>query len=257
MTVSCKKSDQPRKESSNQLPHSKLMAKVELQLPTTDGLRSFLTPVLFLIAAVGALAIDMPVAQFSKNVSCPRLVVELLDRAEPFGHFFGAVMALTAVVLLDPAMRGRIGWAIGATLGGGLLANLIKLLVLRSRPRASNLIDGTVWDTFGGWFQRDLNSRSQSFPSGHTATAVGLAVVLAAWYPRGRWLFATIAALVGLHRIQHLAHFPSDVFAGAAVGWFVAACCLRGDRDRFENRGHDIATVTHDIKATRDRADAG
>ncbi len=126
-----------------------------------------------------------------------------------------------------------------------MLANVIKLLVLRSRPRASNLIDGTVGDTFGGWFQRDLNSGSQSFPSGHTATAVGLAVVLAAWYPRGRWLFATVATLVGIHRIQHLAHFPSDVFVGAAAGWFVAACCLRADRDRLIDHGHDTATVNH------------
>ena len=31
MTVSSQKSDQPRKESGNQLPHSKLMAKVELK----------------------------------------------------------------------------------------------------------------------------------------------------------------------------------------------------------------------------------
>ena len=30
MTVSSPKSDQPRKESGNQLPHSKLIAKVEL-----------------------------------------------------------------------------------------------------------------------------------------------------------------------------------------------------------------------------------
>ena len=36
MTVSSQKSDQPRKESGNQLPHSKLIANVELTLPTTN-----------------------------------------------------------------------------------------------------------------------------------------------------------------------------------------------------------------------------
>ncbi|MBC8115904.1 MAG: phosphatase PAP2 family protein, partial [Candidatus Saccharimonas sp.] len=61
-------------------------------------------------------------------------------------------------------------------------------------------------------------------------TAVGLAVVLAAWYPRGRWLFATLAVLVGMNRMQCLAHFPSDVFSGAALGWIVGSCCVLGDR---------------------------
>ena len=205
----------------------------------TDWLRSFRVPALFVVAATGALFIDIPVSRLFKEVRCPGLVVELLDRAEPFGHFFGAAMVLIAVVLLDPAMRRRIGWGIGATLGGGMLANIIKMLVQRTRPRASDLIDGTVWETFVGWVQRNISSNNQSFPSGHTASAVGLAVLLAAWYPRGRWLFATVAALVGMHRIQHLAHFPSDVFAGAAAGWIVAAYCIRADESRLASRTCD------------------
>lgn len=216
------------------------------QPPVADWLRSFQIPTIFLIAAVGAVFIDIPVARFFKEVRCPGLIVELLDRAEPFGHFFGAAMVLTAVVLLDPVMRRRIGWGIGATLGGGMLANIVKLLVQRTRPRASDLIDGTVWETFGGWIQQNLSSNNQSFPSGHTASAFGLAVILAAWYPRGRWLFIMVAGLVGMHRIQHLAHFPSDVCAGVAAGWFVAACCIRGDQRRLASEGLDAEPRTGD-----------
>lgn len=213
-----------------------------LPLGTDQWLWSFRMPLILLMLAPVGLFIDIPVARFFKQVPCPGLIVELLDRAEPFGHFFGAAITLIAVVLLDPAMKCRIGWAIGATLGGGAVANLVKVLVIRSRPRASNLIDGTAWDTFGGWLQRSTSSSHQSFPSGHTATVVGLAVILAAWYPRGRWLFATIAVLVGTHRIQHLAHFPSDVLVGAAAGWFVAACCIRGDGRRLASGALDTET---------------
>ena len=213
--------------------------------PAADWLRSFRIPTIFLIAAAGAVFIEIPITRFFKQVRCPGLIVELLDRAEPFGHFFGAAMVLTAVVLLDPVMRRRIGWGIGATLGGGLLANIVKLLVQRTRPRAFDLSDGTVWETFGGWIQKNLSSNNQSFPSGHTASAFGLAVILAAWYPRGRWLFITVAALVGMHRIQHLAHFPSDVCAGVAAGWFVAACCIRGDERRLASERLDAEPRTN------------
>jgi undecaprenyl-diphosphatase len=66
------------------------------------------------------------------------------------------------------------------------------------------------------------NDKLQSFPSGHAATAAGLAVALAVLYPRGRWLFAVLAVLAALQRVEVQSHFPSDVLAGAALG------CLTG-----------------------------
>ncbi|MCE9527851.1 MAG: phosphatase PAP2 family protein, partial [Planctomycetales bacterium] len=44
---------------------------------------------------------------------------------------------------------------------------------------------------------------------------------LAYLYPRGRWLFAILAALVGLQRMHSLNHYLSDVLAGAAIGTLV------------------------------------
>lgn len=64
----------------------------------------------------------------------------------------------------------------------------------------------------------------QSFPSAHTASAFGFAAVLSSAYPKGKPVFLLLAALTGFHRIAFSAHFPSDVFFGAALGWFVG--CL-------------------------------
>lgn len=195
-----------------------------------ERLRLFGVPLLLLLAASASLSIDIRVATYFKLNNSPKLVAELFDKAEPFGHGLGACAVIAAVVLLDPEKRSRIGWLIAGSLGAGALASAAKLLIARSRPRAFDLLNGTVWQTFGGWLPSERNTGIQSFPSSHTVTAVGLAVVLAAWYPRGRWLFATLAVLVGMNRMQCLAHFPSDVFAGAALGWFVGSCCVRGDR---------------------------
>ena len=201
------------------------------------GLARIAVPLVLFVIAIGCLTIDIPTARLAhwcfEHHGYAKPIFECLDRAEAFGHAFGALLVITTVVLLDPRMRYRWGWIAGGTFGAGLLANAIKLVVVRTRPRASDLIDGSVWQTFQGWIQRESSSGKQSFPSGHTATAVGLAVVLAGLYPRGKWLFATMATLVGLHRIFHSAHFPSDVFAAAGIGWLIGSCCLYGDSRRL------------------------
>ncbi|WP_052414387.1 phosphatase PAP2 family protein [Streptomyces decoyicus] len=59
---------------------------------------------------------------------------------------------------------------------------------------------------------------SSSFPSGHTAAAVGFTAAVAASSP---WWGATAAiptAIVALERVHSGAHYPSDVAAGAATG---------------------------------------
>jgi len=200
------------------------------QRSRNERLRLFGVPLLLLAAAAVSLSIDVSVAKYFKHGRYPKEIAELFENAEPFGHGLGACAVIAAVVLLDPEKRSRIGWLVGGSLGAGALASAGKLLVARSRPRAFDLLNGDVWDTFGGWLPSQRITGLQSFPSSHTVTAVGLAIVLAAWYPRGRWLFATLAVLVGMHRLQCLAHFPSDVFAGAALGWLVGSCCVLGDR---------------------------
>ena len=200
------------------------------QRSMNERLRLFGIPLLLLLAAAASLSIDIRVATFFKQGHHPKLMAELFENAEPFGHGMGACAIIVAVALLDPEKRSRIGWLVGGSLGAGALASAAKLLLARSRPRAFDLLNGNVWLTFVGWLPSQRSTDIQSFPSAHTVTAVGLAVVLTAWYPRGRWLFATLAILVGMHRLHCLAHFPSDVFAGAGLGWFVGSCCVWGDR---------------------------
>ena len=206
-----------------------------------ERLRLFGVPLLLLLASAASLSIDIRVATFFKQGHHPKLMAELFENAEPFGHGMGACAIIVAVALLDPEKRSRIGWLVGGSLGAGALASAAKLLLARSRPRAFDLLNGNVWLTFVGWLPSQRSTDIQSFPSAHTVTAVGLAVVLTAWYPRGRWLFATLAILVGMHRLHCLAHFPSDVFAGAALGWFVGSCCVLGDR-RWSLRTSRAAT---------------
>ncbi|WP_010584149.1 phosphatase PAP2 family protein [Schlesneria paludicola] len=196
----------------------------------------WLVPGLLLVASACSLLIDVPLATVFAAKQLPegidRPLREMLEICEAFGHGFGASLILITVVVLDPRQKRCLGWMIAGSLGAGLMANCVKLLVRRTRPRDFNWSATSVWDTF----VRDYNESGamQSFPSSHTALAVGLAVVLTSAYPRGRWLFVAMAILVGMQRIVSSAHFPSDVFAGAAVGWIVGKASVSMMRPRSE-----------------------
>jgi membrane-associated phospholipid phosphatase len=115
-----------------------------------------------------------------------------------------------------------------------LTADVIKLFIARTRPLATHQT-ASVADTFvlalpllnSGALKDGYGHHVQSFPSAHAATAVGLAIALSTFYPRGRWLFAVFAALAMLQRLGAQAHYLSDVLAGAAVAFVVAAVYAR------------------------------
>lgn len=63
------------------------------------------------------------------------------------------------------------------------------------------------------------------FPSGHTIAAFSIATVFAERYRKHRWVpwvSYGLAGLVGFSRIPLQSHFPSDVFAGAALGYIIS-----------------------------------
>jgi membrane-associated phospholipid phosphatase len=63
-----------------------------------------------------------------------------------------------------------------------------------------------------------------SFPSGHTVAAVSIATVFATRYRKHRWVpwvAYGLAGAVAFSRLTLSAHFPSDVFAGAFLGYAI------------------------------------
>ena len=94
----------------------------------------------------------------------------------------------------------------------GLIAALLKRLIGRGRP--------DEFDNVGAFsFQNIVNDWNfQSFPSGHTTTAIALAFVIGFLWPRLFPLFFVIGAVVGISRVPVGMHYPTDVFGGLVVG---------------------------------------
>jgi membrane-associated phospholipid phosphatase len=193
------------------------------------------------LLSVAALAIDLPVARWVSAHPLPGDIRRLVSLAEVFG--WGGTVTLFIVTAMTLDTRG---WRVAPRLvfcawGAGLAADGLKLIGL-ARWRPSAALAANLTETFTGWLpllrhERALGSYGhafQSFPSGHAATATGLAIALSALYPRGRWLFATLACLACLQRAQALAHYPSDILAGAALGCLLgAACSAQGPLQRW------------------------
>lgn len=69
---------------------------------------------------------------------------------------------------------------------------------------------------------RFIDSNFASFPSGHASSAFVLAAFLWILYPRGRWLWVTLAFGCAFARVRYRRHFPEDVLVGGAMGWTIA-----------------------------------
>ncbi|MFQ5810280.1 MAG: phosphatase PAP2 family protein [Armatimonadota bacterium] len=88
---------------------------------------------------------------------------------------------------------------------------VLKDLIGRERP--GKLV--------GPWAFNGPEFGTHSMPSGHAGLAFVLAAVLSGFFPRCRWLFYPIAAVVALARVHADRHFFSDAVAGAIIGILV------------------------------------
>jgi membrane-associated phospholipid phosphatase len=213
-----------------QSPESAANTSIDWKIPPASIAGIIPVPfVLFLFAAIAVWCLDSPLARMRPYLHLPSFLIDVLERIETFGHGVGLVVVLIAVWALDPARRRCLPRLIAATFGTGLAANVIKLMVGRVRPHAwVDPTGGTLTSQFGGWFPLGFNGGAeQSFPSAHTASAVGLALGLAALYPRGTRLFLMMAVLVGVQRAVFCAHYVSDVFAGAGLAWLIVSALFR------------------------------
>lgn len=111
----------------------------------------------------------------------------------------------------DPKMTGTAIAAGEALANAEVLAIVMKDVTGRASPSAMQQ----------GWFKAGTDG---SFPSGHSISAFAVATVISRRYSNHRWVpwvAYGLAATVGFSRVSGSAHFASDAFLGAALGYSV------------------------------------
>jgi membrane-associated phospholipid phosphatase len=142
----------------------------------------------------------------------------------PWLMLYGGICLAVAWKLRNRDWQRILAAAMLASTLAGMIANASRLTTGRTRPNAGSKIEQGF---YGPWKDGRVTIGDRvynSFPSGHTATAFGLAWVIVFARP---WLGVgalVLAGLVGYSSIVMGAHHPSDVavsiFLSLGVAWF-------------------------------------
>jgi undecaprenyl-diphosphatase len=143
----------------------------------------------------------------------PALDALLIDagRAASYSRLW---LAIAGVLAITGGSRGRRAAARGVTsvaIAATIANGPIKLLVRRGRPSPSSSPTLIAMP------------HSNSFPSGHSASAFAFATGVCAEMPHLTPLLAPLAIAVAYSRVHTGVHHPSDAAAGAAIGILAGA----------------------------------
>lgn len=121
-------------------------------------------------------------------------------------------LLLTGVLRRDPVLTRKSREVVGSALVELVISESLKYAINRERP--GDRYPGII-------FPYNNNTHGYSFPSGHSSLAFSVAASLALEYKK--WYITVPAYIwattVGYSRIYLGVHYPSDVLAGAVIGF--------------------------------------
>lgn len=179
----------------------------------------------FVLATAGLVALDPHDTPYFRRT----------DTFQDFNRVFsGRNTALASAVFplsfyaVGLARRDRYAQNTALLAGEAVLDSEFVTLVMKNVDRRLRPSDISPQGDFSHtWFKshgRFISGRG-SFPSGHTIAAFSVATIFAERYKRHRWVpwvAYPLAGLVGFSRVPLQSHFPSDVFAGAVLGYSIS-----------------------------------
>jgi undecaprenyl-diphosphatase len=121
----------------------------------------------------------------------------------------GLVITAALLIYLFTSKNWDTGYRfIGFYFATEVLIQTLKVFFNRSRPFKA--LEQVI-------FNLPIPRDPHSFPSGHTASAVVIALVLGWLFPAFRMVFYLYPVFIGLSRIYLGYHYPTDVLAGGAI----------------------------------------
>jgi membrane-associated phospholipid phosphatase len=174
------------------------------------------------VFVAAASTIDRPIAQAVHNSTIHHWMhTPLATAVKSLGVFYwSTIPAALAVALFH---RFKLKAALFVLLTGliCLLGNLLKWLVGRIRPfrfvaHPDQALPFSLDPFHDGW-EGLMTQKDLAFPSGHTMVAFATATALAILWPRWRWLFYFLAALVAAERVLENSHWLSDTVGAAGL----------------------------------------
>jgi hypothetical protein len=198
------------------------------RFPVTLAAGHHLKPALTLAGLTAGIVatLDVPSGKHFRSTQSFSGFNRVLSGANTSAAMFAAPSLFYGISLLRKDAYGQHTFLLAgeAVLDSEVLTTVMKDLDRRMKP-IEVPANGDFGDT---WFHSHAGSPTSgigSFPSGHGIAAFSLATVFADRYPKPRWHVVAaygVAAAIGFSRVSLQSHHPSDVFAGAVLGYTIA-----------------------------------
>jgi len=165
---------------------------------------------------------------------------------------FGAFILIAPIIIIMALFKYRYAlMAIASSVLASLIVQILKRIFYTDCPRPKVVFQ----DIYDLHFVENVHLHSShSFPSGHTAGAFALFMVLALINKRPVWqfLFLMMAVLVGYSRMYLSQHFLIDVVVGSVVGTASAFTCYFWlNSSRFSNKRFLDQSILTSLKSMK------
>ena len=150
------------------------------------------------------------ISKFAKPFGDGRYTLPGLGALYLYGHLFEDEKAQRTTLL-----------SLKSLVISGLFVQALKFAGHRYRPSSG--------DPYNMWDGPSFSTSNLSFPSGHASSTFAIATIIASEYADKAFvppLVYGIATLTALSRVNDNAHWASDVFFGAVIGYFTAKAII-------------------------------
>ena len=209
----------------------------------------------FAIVTAGLIISDAQIDKFANNLRLKNLFINksspvITQLGGKYSFYFLGAWGLYSLIGEDKKAQVTTLLATQAMITSGIWTRVGKLITSRERPSASYNISH---ESGGEWYgvlnymnfksgnTKKPGSAYDAFPSGHTATVFSIATVFAKMYsdePVIPIIAYSTATLVGFSRLTEHAHWMSDVFVGAALGYLCGSQVVNNYRKTYNVNTH-------------------
>jgi membrane-associated phospholipid phosphatase len=186
--------------------------------PWIRNVGAYFIPVLAALLGLGSMVI--------LNSKADSFFLLQLPHSTPLNVFFSmitwmgdGITCILAVILLALFVApGKAFKLLFIYLAGSAVVQLFKLFLFQEAPRPAKWLE---LNQIAFQIPEGLDPHFwNSFPSGHSATAIAMFFFFATQTKSARlqFIFGLLAVITGYSRIYLYMHFPEDVFAGFVIG---------------------------------------